>query len=58
MNKEAEIREIAHRIWLKAGSPDGETLVLRFGKMMKLKDIHWFIAETEWTFGPDYLRSF
>lgn len=58
MNKEEEIRAIANRIWLEAGSPDGELLVLYYGKMVKVKDIHWKIAEIEWTYGPDYFRSF
>ncbi len=51
-----EIKEIAHRIWLEAGSPDGELLIDSYGEMVKLKDIHWRIAETEWTYGPDYLK--
>jgi len=55
--KEQEIREIAHRIWLDAGRPDGEKLVYSNGQMIKLKDLHWEVAVVEWTYGPDYMRS-
>jgi hypothetical protein len=56
--REAGIREIANRIWLEEGSPDGESLVHRHGKTMKLKEVHWDLATTEWTYGPDYLKSY
>ena len=55
-NREEQIRQIANRIWQEAGCPDGEKEVLFFGKMVKLKDVHWAWAETEWQYGPDYFR--
>lgn len=54
--RETEITAIAHRIWLEAGSPDGEKLVYHYGKLVKLKEVHWEWAVNEWTFGPDYLK--
>lgn len=57
-NEEDEIRKIAHRIWLEAGSPDGEKVLYQYGKSVKLKNIHWQLAVTEWIYGPDYLRSY
>ena len=54
--KEEAIAEIANRIWKDEGCPDGDTLIHRHGKIMKLKEVHWELAETEWTYGPDYLR--
>ena len=54
--REAEITAIAHRIWLEEGSPDGEKLVHHCGKWIKLKELHWNWAKTEWTFGPDFMR--
>jgi len=65
-SKENEIRAIAHRIWVEQGCPDGEQLVYGYGEnsvkvngnsMIKLKDLHWQVAVVEWTYGPDYLRS-
>lgn len=57
INKEDEIRKIAHRIWVENGKPDGELLVPYYDKMVPLKFLHWMEAETEYTYGPDYLKS-
>ena len=57
-NKENEIRDIANKIWLEAGSPDGERLVSHYGKLVPLKEVHWAWAENEWKYGPDYLKSY
>ncbi len=58
VEKEEGVREIAHRIWLEAGKPDGDKIVYQYGKTMKLKDVHWELATTEWIYGPDYLKSY
>lgn len=55
--REIEIREIAHRIWVEEGKPDGEKLVCYYGKMTPLREVHWEKAVIEWAYGPDYLRS-
>jgi len=54
--REAEITAIAHRIWVEAGSPDGEKLVYHCGELVKLKEVQWEWAVNEWTFGPNYLK--
>lgn len=55
IKREKEIREIAHRIWIETGCPDGDILVSRCGKMVPLKEVHWEVAVIEWTYGPEYL---
>lgn len=56
-SKEEQIREIAHRIWIEEGKPDGEQWASEYNGKKKIKDIHWERAVVEWTYGSDYLRS-
>lgn len=55
-NRENEVRQIAHRIWLEEGQPNGDVLVQSFGRTIPLKQVHWKWAELEWTYGPEYLK--
>lgn len=58
IKRENEIKIIAYGIWVEAGFPDGEKLVYHFGKLVKLKEVHWEWAVNEWTFGADYMRQY
>lgn len=56
--KELEIKEIAHRIWVEAGCPNGDVRINVGSSLeMSLKESHWHQAVMEWTYGPDYMRS-
>lgn len=57
MSKEDEVKEIAHRLWVESGKPDGDVLVEYYGKLIKLKELHWEKAEAEWTYGLEHLES-
>lgn len=58
MDREKEVREIAHRIWVEAGKPNGDELV-NIGSSLEMtrKELHWHQAEMEWIYGSDYMRS-